>query len=648
MERAVAWSPIDDPVRTPASDPGSVYGAGARWTPFGLTLMGHEFSVNLGTGGLIVGCIDLSMSYHTGWLRVQRRLNAQEHYAQTVYLDTHPNTDPRPHFFGNWQFQREAYISPVWDSTLGELLVADGKGDSFVFYRAYPGFQVNAPTVKDVEDELRSQGIPGRTLSALGWKYSPFDYVLRTRQGSFAVLAGHFEPETLMDSADVRLWAFDPLSGMTRKFTSEYAYDDVELGGARETTVPTLLTEIMDALGHNVSFHPVDGGPPYAAYRLSDGAGRSLRLELNDFVTYPDGNRPGSKVKTRIVTRVVDEIRGANNVIEYGYEKGRLSQVVYPGLAGKPARVVKYDYDGDGNLVRITDPVGDTIRFAYKEDLLDSDELLIPRSKVAKIEDSAGNSVEYQYDHPNRHVRAIVSGPGQPPHVISYEYLEDEDDTGQRYITSERIDVTPGLAGNQTIESHWVYSEDGRFLIEKSIDPLGNTSADEYNDFNLVTATIDATGHRREFKYDLQNVPTPAQPNRFDLVAISETNVDAKDAPQLVSSSQQFERYSAGTSNDPTDVADSTHRISVQTDELGNVSSFSFDDKSNFSSLQPSQRTDPLGKSWLRGYDDQGNLVKATDPTGVTGVWTYNKQGQLLSYTDPNGFERFWVHDLGT
>ena len=647
VPRSAAWVPSHDPTRNRGVDPGTLYSAGRPWTAFGLGALDHTLSVNVTTGGVTLAATDLSMPYHSGQLRILRTLDVQEQYAQATYLDMHPNTDPRFHLFGNWQFQREPSISLTWDQTHSELLVTYGMGGSALFYREVPNFGVN--TGSSVEARLRSYGIPGQMLMALGWQYAPYDSILRTRQGSFAILSGAFEPATMVDPANVLLWIFDPVSGMGYKYTSQYAYQQfMDTDGLRESTVQALQSEVVDALGHAVSFQPVATSPPYRAYRLTDGSGRSFRVDLNQFVTYLDGDRPGGKVKTYLISRAVDETQPDKNLTEYIYESGRLTQVSFPAQDGGAARLVKYDYDDRGNLVRMSDPVGDAYTIEYKEDLLDSDQRLIPRLKVTRISDSEGNSAAYHYDHPNKRVVVTMSGADQHPHAMTYTYVEDDKDTDQRYITSETIEVTSGYSGNQTVQSTWHYTDDGRFLVDQVLDPLGNAFVTEYNAFNQVNAQVEPTGHRREFHYDLKTAPSAEQPNRYDLLQTSEMNIDINGVNTLVQTSQTYGNYDVATSLDPADVSHSTHRVAAQTDELGNVTHYGYDDPSNFNPLMPTAMTDPLGKVTSRAYDATGQLLRETDAESNTLKWSYNTRGQMITFTDANNFRHYWAYDTGT
>jgi hypothetical protein len=257
--------------------------AGGSWTPAGLMALGHVLTVNIATGGLTVAAVDLKMPYHSLGLQAARTLDVQEQHAQQSYLDAHPNTDPRVHLFANWQSSREASVSAVWGTILPELLISDGSGESGLYYRSYPDFAMNTVDGTRVEERLRAYGVPARTMDLLGYGYQELDAILRTRQGGFSVLVGSYRAETLVDPAEVRLFRFEPPSGMALRYSSEFAYQELtDADGARETTVQALVVDAVDALGHSVGFMPVESQPPYRAYRLQDGAGRALRFELDD------------------------------------------------------------------------------------------------------------------------------------------------------------------------------------------------------------------------------------------------------------------------------------------------------------------------------------------------------------------------------
>jgi RHS repeat-associated protein len=296
----------------------------------------------------------------------------------------------------------------------------------------------------------------------------------------------------------------------------------------------------------------------------------------------------------------------------------------------------------------VTDPIGDSLTFDYLEDDIDTDARLLPRLKIKQITDGDGNRIEYDYDDVNSITRATISGPAGDTRTVAVAYLEDTNDTHQRYVTSQTVNVTLGSSAPQTITTKSVYSNDGRFLPTQAVDPLGNTTSFEYNDYNQTTAVADALGHRREFTYDVNATPTATTPNRYDLVRTFETSAAVDGNTYNIQASFGYASYDAVSSPDAGDTVQSTHRLSVSTDPNGNTSRFDYDDQNNYFALRASRFTDPLGNVSARSYDDHGAVLSETDAVGSIWQWAYDPLGQLLSTTDPNGNTRHWLYDPST
>lgn len=647
LERSSASVPIDDGGW--AAPDGDLFGAERAWSPFGVTFSGHTIAVDPTTGGLTVAITDLALPNHDLPLRLTRTLDVQESHTQVAFLEAYPNTDPRPHFFGNWQLQHEAPVSAAWPASYPEVSGAGGEGGAALFYRADPAFGINTTSAAAVENTLRAYGVPGRTLQRVGWQHSRSDFLLRTRQGRFALATGHAAFETLVDPLELRLWRFDAPTGLAYRYTSAYAYTQhVDADDLREVTVPAITTQIVDALGHALSFAPVAAAPPYRSYVMADDAGRGFRLDLTSFISYRDGQRPGSFAKQYLVTRAVNQTKQNPNAVAYEYDQGFLTAAVYPPQQGGLPRRYTYEYDEGRHLRAIVDPVGDALRFEYTEDFLDSDDRLAPRLKVARIRDGQGNTLTYRYDHPRQTVVVTMADAGGASRSLTYAYFEDEGDTGTRYLRSETVAVAAGFSGNQNVTTRWTYTTDGHFNLERVTDAMGNVQRMQYDDRNLLTAVIDPMGHQRDLRYDVQAAPTAAQPHRYDLVTIHEDNVDAAGNVFPVDRTFTCERYGATTSPDAADAAQSTHRLASQLDELGNSWRYEYDDAANHFSRGPTRIVDPPGKIVRSTYDDRGLLLTQTDATANRWSRAYNTQGQLESWDDPNGDRRSWVYDPGT
>ncbi|MEV0475952.1 RHS repeat-associated core domain-containing protein [Streptomyces prunicolor] len=585
--RSFGWAPTDDTAQLSGPSAASVHRSGRSWTATGLAWSGHLVAVNPATGAVSVTAVDRSAPFHATTLNATRTYSAQEQYAQTEFLRRYPNTDPRPHFLGNWALDQEAAVSEAWHSTRAEVLLESGGTGSTLAYR-------DEPRSADVAGRLDALGVPLEARRRLDWTLEPGDRLLRNRQGTLSIVGGRILAETLVDPCLAELWRFFPITGVGEHYTSRYAYQRlVGADGVRETNVPVVRRISTDATGHAITFEPASARPPHHAWFLTDGSGRRYRFELATAVEFLDGDNPGGRAKYHVVSQLVD----GDWSVEYGYDGlGRLADVTFPGH-----RIYRYAYDDRGALVRIEDPVGDTLSFEYVEDDLDADDRLLARLKVVRIRDGNGNEFRYAYDQRLTRVTALGE--------LQLAYTEDTDDTGQRFVTDQSIRVTQGPSAPQVITTTTVYSADGRFLPVRTIDPLGHASTMEYNEYNQLTALVDALGQRREYTYDL---------GRHDLVRIVEAGPVVR----------RFEY-------------DDAHRLTASTDPLGHVTRYAYDGDS----LAATRSTDPLGYTTTRVYDDRGAMVSTTDAVGGTIQSAYGPRGELLSVEDPNGNIRRWSYD---
>ncbi len=591
IERNFGFAPFDDTGKNLINEP---LHSRPLWTPSGLTAFNHHITVSIPTGALHVNCVDLMIPYYGMALGASRTLDVTGQHMQRRYIQMHPNTDPIFHFFGNWQLTEEAQATPVWNHSYPELALADGYGDAALYYREEPEFQINARGQGFVEGTLLAYGIPRSTLQTLGWSFEADDDLLRTRQGGFSLVTGKHLAGTLVDVPSTRLWRFFPIQGAARRYTSRYFYRDyIAADGIREVSFPLLVDLQTDALGHTIQFVPEQATPPYRTYVLSDGTQKELAFELESYVTYLDGDRPGKLVKTLFTTRLIDRTKAANNRIRYQYDEDFLVKVIYP--SAEQERSVRYTYDTEGHLIQLTDVYGHSFHINYVEDLLDADERLLPRLKVASIEGPEGNSVHYEYDHPEQRVTVTFISTTGETSTTTFHYQQDEGDTNQRYLVEKLIPITRGKAAPQVVRTQYIYSTDGHFNIVEMIDPLGNTSRQDHDDFNLVTATTNPLGHRQEYTYDVRSLPTSDNPHRYDLLHIHELNNDLNGIFFNVDQEATYAHFDATNSSFSADNDHSTHRISSFTNELGAVWNYIYDDLLQNRPIVPTQDVDPLG-----------------------------------------------------
>jgi RHS repeat-associated protein len=243
--------------------------------------------------------------------------------------------------------------------------------------------------------------------------------------------------------------------------------------------------------------------------------------------------------------------------IGYGYTSGRLTSATTPG--GTAGEKTTYAYSSAGLLASAQNPDGNfAFRNAYNA-----------AGQVTSQEDGTGAVTTFSY--------TTTSG-GLP-----------------------ETDVThPG--GGITTD---VYG--GGTLLE-SINPLGGTTAYEYNGFLEPTQVTDPLGNIMSLTYDTSGNPA--------------TQTDPLGNP---------EEWSYNGNN----------TLAVSTDPNIGFTTYTYNSKA-----EPTSVTVPGGGKATYGYNSAGSLTSATDPRGnvsgataasFTTTYGYNGAGQLASVTSPDG-----------
>ena len=73
------------------------------WNPSHINLFGHNITIDIPTGNVVISTIDLSYPYYNMPLEISRKYDTQEQWMQLSTLRDYPNINPKPHFYGNWQ-----------------------------------------------------------------------------------------------------------------------------------------------------------------------------------------------------------------------------------------------------------------------------------------------------------------------------------------------------------------------------------------------------------------------------------------------------------------------------------------------------------------------------------------------------------------
>ncbi len=262
-----------------------------------------------------------------------------------------------------------------------------------------------------------------------------------------------------------------------------------------------------------------------------------------------------------------------------------------------------------GRLVQILDEAGKFLKLEY-DDL----------GRVASVRDSTGRIVRYEYNELDQLIR--VTRPGEE--IVTYVYDADHHLTelsdprlpaGSKRgkFTYDNVGrVAEAFDGEGQLRNRFAYEllPDGTTRTQITETCCG-PRVDEYDQRGILTAQVDALGHRTEFVFDEQ------------LRLVSQTDRNGNTT-----------RVEYNGQGRPVRI----------TDALGNVTRYGYEPTFGF----VTEVVDALGRRTRFSYDGSGNLVRQVDAAG--GVWrqAFDGFGQVRELTDVNGHTtRFDYDEVG-
>lgn len=334
--------------------------------------------------------------------------------------------------------------------------------------------------------------------------------------------------------------------------------------------------------------------------RINDRYGNTIEL------TYTDSLLTG-----------LEDATGRSVALEY--TDGLLTSVA---SQTSPARTVSYTYDAEGNLVKVTDALGQDIIYVYDDahNLIgmadrNTNPLRIiynDNGACIRLASCLGEmKIHYDQDARKTHVTEEVEGEHQ---LTTYTY-----DTANRLIKQEgnccgyntRFEyddvgnITKRINGNGNATR---YSYDAQGNVTQEIDPMGRTYLYTYEPaFNQVANITDRRGNTTSFTYS----------GTGDLLTVT--------MPMGITSSFTYNAHG--------------QRL-TSTDPRGMVHQYGYDAHGYLNSI-----SDPEGGVTLLTYDEVGDLVSQTSPNGHTTTFAYDALGRMTAVTDPLGHQTTLVYD---
>ena len=369
--------------------------------------------------------------------------------------------------------------------------------------------------------------------------------------------------------------------------------------------------------------------------RVSDGLGAVVRYE------YDSLNR-----RTR-ETRLLSE--GLTQRVDYHYDPaGRLIEVEQSADqegCGSQFASTRYEYDRNGNIIRIQLPAGGEILREY-----DAANRLIAEThreersgidnrtqfgydaagNLTEITDNQGRKTRIAYDLLNREIRrierdggvqrTIYDRNGQVVRLIRPNEYDPETDSGDgfqfTYDAQGRV-LTVLSPDGHVLQSN-TYDADGRLL--QRLDGVGSGVKYEYDLAGAQRRIVSMGGASQELEYDARGRITGIVDGNG-----SETKYLLDEWGRItgvVKADGSTERYAYNFAGD----------MVSSTDGEGHTTQYEYNRMGKISAI-----VDPTGERETYHYDGQGRLIRKTDRNGVTVELGYNLYGAPLFKKEKDG-----------
>ena len=369
--------------------------------------------------------------------------------------------------------------------------------------------------------------------------------------------------------------------------------------------------------------------------RVSDGLGAVVRYE------YDSLNR-----RTR-ETRLLSE--GLTQRVDYHYDPaGRLIEVEQSADqegCGSQFASTRYEYDRNGNIIRIQLPAGGEILREY-----DAANRLIAEThreersgidnrtqfgydaagNLTEITDNQGRKTRIAYDLLNREIRRIerdggvqrtvYDRNGQVVRLIRPNEYDAQTDSGDgfqfTYDAQGRV-LTVLSPDGHVLQSN-TYDADGRLL--QRLDGVGSGVKYEYDLAGAQRRIVSMGGASQELEYDARGRITGIVDGNG-----SETKYLLDEWGRItgvVKADGSTERYAYNFAGD----------MVSSTDGEGHTTQYEYNRMGKISAI-----VDPTGERETYHYDGQGRLIRRTDRNGVTVELGYNLYGAPLFKKEKDG-----------
>ncbi len=280
-------------------------------------------------------------------------------------------------------------------------------------------------------------------------------------------------------------------------------------------------------------------------------------------------------------------------------EQGRIRRMILETPDGQSRLLVSYDYNREGDLTSVRNPLNAPHRFFYTNHCL------------VKQTNRAGLTFNYTYDETQGKCIRTWGDNGLYDYCFEYE-------PGQTVITN-------------SLGFKEIYAYDKNFLPLVVTDHEGNQTKYAYDDAGRTTAVTDPSGKRTAYLYNRFGNPVAVTRNDAAMVTFE---YDKHQQPICIvdpNGSQWKQRW------------DEKGRLIEKISPRGASEKYAYNNQGDLISV-----TDPYGAVTIYEPDTYGNTCKITNPLGRYAYFSFDEMGNIVSAKDTSGAATAYTYDLNS
>ncbi|MBR1673423.1 MAG: PKD domain-containing protein [Eubacterium sp.] len=368
--------------------------------------------------------------------------------------------------------------------------------------------------------------------------------------------------------------------------------------------------------------------------------------------TDPNGNK--TLYKYDAVGNCIEKTNAESTIFTYTYDHNYNLTSLSTTVSGKRISE-RYEYDGCGNLIKLTDVMGRETLYTYdcmnrinRIDSYDGNFVEYTYDDMGNLSSetySDGSSVSYRYDDCSRCVEMTVTGRKGDTGVNNADTKISEDNGKSTKTTTTSLDVIKTKV--------YGYTYDNMSRITSTTDAADNTTSVTYDALDNITSVTDAMGGVTKYTYD-----KASRLIRIENAIGSVKLYDYYDNGSL-------KKITNGRGQETVYTYDALGRLESVTDEIGTIN-YTYDKNGNVISVSEKNKatgktetitrtydtmnrvssvTDVYGRTVNYGYDELGNILYIDYPGGEKVRYTYNVDGTLYDVTDTEGNRTVYSYD---